>query len=234
MVGAIVPVEGNPPNGGGLQRVGRQRVLGPGRQPGGQRHQRHGAQPRGGVSHHRQHRRHRRRRPDPHGSCARHDGLGQRGRLRRQHSSPASATSFPSALSQGYFLSDDPYASPDPLGVGGQTLYTPSLAIGRLVETPTQIDNALSRFQKSNGQLNATSALSTGYDFVTQAANAVCGVAERSARCRQRQEFDQRLVDHVGPPECRRRRDSDQPGQCAGHRLVQRALRLQPPVVGRR
>ena len=27
-----------------------------------------------------------------------------------------------SALSQGYFLSDDPYASPNPLGVGGQTL----------------------------------------------------------------------------------------------------------------
>ena len=45
--------------------------------------------------------------------------------------------------------------------------------IGRLVETPTQIDNALSRFQNSNGQLDAASALSTGYDFVTQAANAV-------------------------------------------------------------
>ena len=86
---------------------------------------------------------------------------------------PGISDQLSSALSQGYFLSDDPYASPDPLGVGGQTLYTPSLAIGRLVETPTQIDNALSRFQNSNGQLNATSALSTGYDFVTQAANAV-------------------------------------------------------------
>ena len=44
------------------------------------------------------------------------------------------------ALSQGYFLSDDPYASPTPLLVGGQELYTPSLAVGRLVETPTEID----------------------------------------------------------------------------------------------
>ncbi len=86
---------------------------------------------------------------------------------------PGISDQLSSALSQGYFLSDDPYASPDPLGVGGQTLYTPSLAIGRLVETPTQIDNALSRFQNSNGQLDASSALSTGYDFVTQAANAV-------------------------------------------------------------
>jgi hypothetical protein len=86
---------------------------------------------------------------------------------------PGISDQLSSALSEGYFLSDDPYASPDPLGVGGQTLYTPSLAIGRLVETPTQIDNTLSRFQNSNGQLNATSALSTGYDFVTQGANAI-------------------------------------------------------------
>ncbi len=78
-----------------------------------------------------------------------------------------------SALSQGYFFSDDPIASPNPLGVGGQNLYTPSLAIGRLVETPTQIDNALARFQSSNGLLNATSGLSTGYDFLTQGANAI-------------------------------------------------------------
>ena len=78
-----------------------------------------------------------------------------------------------SALSEGYFLSDDPYASTNPLGVGGQTLYTPSVAIGRLVETPTQIDNALSRFQSSDGLLNAKSGLSTGYDFLTQGANAI-------------------------------------------------------------
>ena len=57
--------------------------------------------------------------------------------------------------------------------MGGQTLYTPSLAIGRLVETPTQIDNALARFQSSDGLLNATSGLSTGYDFLTQGANAI-------------------------------------------------------------
>ena len=86
---------------------------------------------------------------------------------------PGITDQLSSALSEGYFLSDDPYVSPDPLGVGGQTLYTPSLAIGRLVETPTQIDSALSRFQSSNGELNATSALSTGYDFLTQGADAI-------------------------------------------------------------
>jgi hypothetical protein len=78
-----------------------------------------------------------------------------------------------SALSQGYFLSDDPYAAPSPLLVGGQELYTPSLAIGRLVESPTEITNALNRYVNSNGVLNSNSALSTGYDFLTQGANAI-------------------------------------------------------------
>ena len=86
---------------------------------------------------------------------------------------PGITDQLSSSLSEGYFLSDDPYASPNPLGVGGQTLYTPSVAIGRLVETPAQIDSAQARFQSSNGQLNATTALSTGYDFLTQGANTI-------------------------------------------------------------
>ena len=146
---------------------------------------------------------------------------------------PGISDQLSSALSQGYFLSDDPYASPDPLGVGGQTLYTPSLAIGRLVETPTQIDNALSRFQKSNGQLNANSALSTGYDFVTQAANAISGVAEWSSDAANVKSVIRASWTTSDLLECRRRWDSDQPGQRAGHSLVQRPLRLQPAAVGR-
>ena len=77
------------------------------------------------------------------------------------------------ALSQGYFLSDDPYASPTPLLVGGQELYTPSLAVGRLVETPTELVNALNRYVNSGGVLNAKSGLSTGYDFLSQGATAI-------------------------------------------------------------
>ena len=50
MVGAIVPVEGDPQTAADYTRLGRQPVFGPGRQPGGERHQRHGAQPRGCVS----------------------------------------------------------------------------------------------------------------------------------------------------------------------------------------
>ncbi len=78
-----------------------------------------------------------------------------------------------SALAQGYLLSDDPYAAPSPLLVGGHELYSPSLALGRLVETPNEIVNALNRYVNSGGVLNSNSALSTGYDFLSQGANAI-------------------------------------------------------------
>jgi hypothetical protein len=77
------------------------------------------------------------------------------------------------ALSLGYYFSDDPYASPQPLGVGSATLYTPQLAVGRLVESATEIESALTRFVSSSGDLNATANLTTGYSFLTSGAKAV-------------------------------------------------------------
>ena len=95
------------------------------------------------------------------------------------------------ALSQGYFLSDDPYASPTPLLVGGQELYTPSLAVGRLVETPTEIDNALDRYVHSGGVLNANTALSTGYDFLSQGATAISNALKSDG---------EKVTDVISPP----------------------------------
>ena len=77
------------------------------------------------------------------------------------------------ALSLGYYFSDDPYASPQPLGVGSATLYTPQLAVGRLVESAAEIESALTRFVNSSGDLDATSSLTTGYSFLTSGAQAV-------------------------------------------------------------
>ena len=77
------------------------------------------------------------------------------------------------ALSLGYYFSDDPYATVQPLGVGSATLYTPQLAVGRLVESAGQIENALTRFVSSNGELNATAGLTTGYSFLSSGATAV-------------------------------------------------------------
>ena len=77
------------------------------------------------------------------------------------------------ALSLGYYMSDDPYAASNPLGVGSATLYLPQVAVGRLVESPTEIENALSRFVTSDGNLDATASLTTGYSFLTSGANGV-------------------------------------------------------------
>jgi choice-of-anchor C domain-containing protein len=77
------------------------------------------------------------------------------------------------ALSLGYYLSDDPYAANSPLGVGSATLYTPQVAVGRLVENASEIESALSRFVSSGGNLDATASLTTGYSFLTSGAEAV-------------------------------------------------------------
>ena len=71
------------------------------------------------------------------------------------------------ALSLGYYFSDAPYATSQPPGVGSATLYTPELAVGRLVETDAQIEGALTRFDSSNGDLDAKASLTTGYSFLT-------------------------------------------------------------------
>jgi uncharacterized protein YjbI with pentapeptide repeats len=77
------------------------------------------------------------------------------------------------ALSLGYYFSDDPYSASTPLGVGSATLYLPQLAEGRLVESAAEIEGALSRFVSSNGDLDATASLTTGYSFLTSGAQAV-------------------------------------------------------------
>jgi ABC-type transport system substrate-binding protein len=70
-------------------------------------------------------------------------------------------------------LSDQPYADVDPIPFLDRQLYVPDLAVGRLVETPTQIVNALTQFQSFGGVLNPTTALTSGYDFLTDGAQAV-------------------------------------------------------------
>ena len=77
------------------------------------------------------------------------------------------------ALSLGYYFSDDPYAASTPLGVGSATLYTPQLAVGRLVESAAEIESALGRFSQTTGDLNATAGLTTGYSFLSPGAQAV-------------------------------------------------------------
>ena len=88
------------------------------------------------------------------------------------------------SLAEGYFLSDDPLTSQQPLGVGSATLYTPQLAVGRLVTTPStpgtttgesgqSIIDAVNRFVSSDGVLTANDELTTGYSFLTAGSEVV-------------------------------------------------------------
>src|SRR6185437_5552213 len=77
------------------------------------------------------------------------------------------------AVAGGYLLSDDPYADPDPQSVVGGFLYVPKLALGRLVETPADINRELDAYTAANGLVNPQTKLVTGYDFLTDGSQAV-------------------------------------------------------------
>ncbi len=81
------------------------------------------------------------------------------------------------ALAAGYYFSDDPFAAPGPLGIGSATLYLPTAAVGRLIQSSDEgagaIENALTRFVATGGNIDATAGLSTGYSFLTSGAQLV-------------------------------------------------------------
>jgi len=74
------------------------------------------------------------------------------------------------SLLHGDMLTDDYYADMHPISWMGRELYVPDYAIGRLVETPAEIQGMLQEFQDKGGVLEAKSALVTGYDGLTDGA----------------------------------------------------------------
>ena len=78
----------------------------------------------------------------------------------------------------GYFLSDDYYgaAEAQETEVGAHELWLPDLAVGRLVQTPTEIAAQVNRFIAQDGEVRPTKALVSGYDFVVDGAQDIAGV----------------------------------------------------------
>ncbi len=77
------------------------------------------------------------------------------------------------ALESSHFLSDDPYGDLDPVQWATRRLYVPELAVGRLVETPTQIAAQLDAYIDATGRLDAGRGYTAGYDFMSDAAGSV-------------------------------------------------------------
>ncbi len=77
------------------------------------------------------------------------------------------------ALGAGRLLSDDPYGDTSPVPYLNRQLFVPDLAVGRLVETPSEIVDALARYRDFNGVLDPSTARVAGYDFLSDGAEAV-------------------------------------------------------------
>jgi hypothetical protein len=79
------------------------------------------------------------------------------------------------SLESNDFLSQDAYGASSVLNVQGVDLPVPDLPVGRLVETPTEIDGMLQAYMGLSGGVVATptSSLVTGYDFMARGADAV-------------------------------------------------------------
>ncbi len=76
-------------------------------------------------------------------------------------------------LKGGYILSDNFYASYNPLPWQGRDLFIPDYAVGRLVETPEEMIAAIDAYLNSGPVMNVNQALVTGYDFVIDGANGI-------------------------------------------------------------
>ena len=85
----------------------------------------------------------------------------------------ASNTPSEAGLRLGLVAGQDYYGSDAEISVGSGTLAVPALAVGRLVDSATDITAAVDAYIATNGIVTPRSSLVTGYDFVGDAAQAV-------------------------------------------------------------
>jgi hypothetical protein len=79
-----------------------------------------------------------------------------------------------------FFLTDDPYGTLNPLRWLDRAFYVPDLAVGRVVETDSEITGQIAQYRgakdpngnTSPGRLDPRTALVTGYDFMADSADA--------------------------------------------------------------
>lgn len=90
----------------------------------------------------------------------------------RVYTSVPASTTVGSALANNFVLSDDFYGDTDP-STSGEVII-PELMVGRLVETPTEIQRTIAQFIDNNGLIRADSALIAGFDFIEDAAEETC------------------------------------------------------------
>ena len=91
----------------------------------------------------------------------------------RNGDSTQNGTPLTAAMAASRILSDDPLGDIDPIPWLDHELYVPDLAVGRLVESPADIVAQVQQFIAADGVLDPSTALTTGYDFLSDGAEAV-------------------------------------------------------------
>ena len=87
-------------------------------------------------------------------------------------------TALASSHAGGFVQTDDAYGDVDPYGFGDRVLFVTDAAVGRLVETPDEITDQLDDFVAAGGKLGVDTGLVTGYDFLSDGADAAADAAD--------------------------------------------------------
>ena len=100
------------------------------------------------------------------------------------------------AFRLGYMLSDDPYGDFDPTEFG----FSPDVALGRMVETPQQIEAQAQAFLDAEGIVEPQRSFVTGYDFLSDGATEIFDSLSGAVPGGSSAEPDRRDVDRRRRP----------------------------------
>ena len=84
------------------------------------------------------------------------------------------------AFAGEHMLSDDPYVDGNPTPWLDHRLYLPDLGLGRLVETPEEIQGAVQAYLDADGLISTAGVTTTGYDFMKDGASGLSGALRTS------------------------------------------------------
>ena len=85
---------------------------------------------------------------------------------------------FTSVAWESNILSDDPYGESAARSLGDRFLYVTDLALGRVVETPAEIVDALDTFVRFDGTLDIDTATVLGYDFLADGSAEIADILD--------------------------------------------------------
>ena len=84
----------------------------------------------------------------------------------------SSASASEASLRYNYVLSQDAYGAGIQISLYSSAFPIPDLAVGRLVETASEVSGMLDAYTATSGVVHPSSSLVTGYDFLADAAGA--------------------------------------------------------------